>query len=127
MLSQTAQYALRAVVILASKKDSPMTVTQLAQYTKVPDKYLAKVMQSLVRADIVASKPGKTGGFTLKTPIEKLTLRTVIDAIDSPHDEDLHMGIQSYGSPLYQLHQKLKEINSLVRTECANIFIKDLI
>lgn len=126
MLSQTAQYALRAVIVLATKK-VPMTVQQLALETKVPDKYLAKVMQTLVRADIASSKPGKAGGFTLKIPTESLTLLTIIDAFDAKSDDELHMGLQSYGNPLRPLNQKLKELNALVRAECGKTTIKQLI
>ncbi len=47
MFSQTAEYALRAVVYLASQPGTPRTTQEIAKATQVPTGYLSKVMQSL--------------------------------------------------------------------------------
>src|SRR5580765_6571657 len=49
MVSQTADYALRAVVSLGYQADTPQTTQQLAETTRVPAGYLSKVLQALVR------------------------------------------------------------------------------
>ena len=46
MLSQTVEYALRAMVYLADQSPSPRTTEQIATATKVPAAYLSKVLQS---------------------------------------------------------------------------------
>lgn len=128
MISQTAQYALRAVVCLAHTSQNSLTTEQLAEMTKVPLMYLAKVMQALVRADIVTSKPGKAGGFSLKILPHELSLNTVIEAIDAPQGIEVYpLDMQSYGSILRPLYQKLSQMDALVRKECSKILIKDLI
>jgi Rrf2 family protein len=128
MISQTAQYALRAVVCLALYPNNPMTTGQLAEMTKVSPEYLSKVMQSLVRADLVTSKPGKTGGFSLKVAPETLSILTVVDAIDTPEVAGAYsLEIQSYGNPLRPLHQRLAQINASVRREWGKIFISELL
>ena len=53
MFSQTVEYALRAVVHLASNMKRPQTTEEIAKVTKVPQAYLSKVLQSLVAAGIV--------------------------------------------------------------------------
>ena len=58
MLSQTVEYALRAATFLATSADEPRTVEQIADATRVPMAYLAKVMQALVRGGIVSSQRG---------------------------------------------------------------------
>ena len=47
MISQTAEYALRAIVYLSDQERKPRTTVQIAKATQVPAGYLAKVMQSL--------------------------------------------------------------------------------
>jgi len=47
MISQTVEYALRAVVHLAAESPESRTTQQLAQVTQVPAAYLSKVLQSL--------------------------------------------------------------------------------
>jgi Rrf2 family transcriptional regulator, nitric oxide-sensitive transcriptional repressor len=128
MISQTAQYALRAVICLAHASQNSLTTEQLAEMTKVPLMYLSKVMQALVRADIVTSKPGKTGGFTLKIPAETLSLQVIIEAIDAPLGiETYPLDMQSYGNILRPLYLRLSQMDALVRKECSNVFIKDLL
>ncbi|MBX3137867.1 Rrf2 family transcriptional regulator, partial [Candidatus Obscuribacterales bacterium] len=48
MISQTAEYALRAMVFLAMQK-SPAVGHEIAAATKVPPGYLSKLMQQLVK------------------------------------------------------------------------------
>jgi Rrf2 family protein len=82
MFSQTAEYALRAAVYLASQGDQPRTAQQIAEITKVPAGYLSKVMQALSRAQLVHSQRGLHGGFTLAVPAERLTVYDVVQAVD---------------------------------------------
>lgn len=53
MISQTAEYALRAIVFLADQRGTPRTTAQIAEVTQIPAGYLAKVMQSLSRVKLV--------------------------------------------------------------------------
>ena len=48
MISQTAQYALRAIVCLAARPHISLTTAQLAEITMVPSKYLSKVMSTFM-------------------------------------------------------------------------------
>lgn len=128
MISQTAQYALRAIVCLAIRPQVSLTTGQLAEMTKVSPEYLSKVMQSLVRADLVSSKPGKAGGFSLKAAPETLSVLTVVEAIDPPTSNELYpLEIQSYGNVLRPLHQRLSKIQAYIRKECSEMYIKDLL
>jgi len=129
MISQTAQYALRAIVCLAAMDGRSLTVSELADKTSVSAEYLSKVMQALVRADLVTSKPGKNGGFSLKPPLQSLTLLTIIDAIDPPtaSGEAFPLELQSYGHPLQPLHKKMQQLNALWRSECNKIPLSDII
>ena len=128
MISQTAQYALRAVVCLAIHSEGSLTVGQLAAMTRVSPEYLSKVMQTLVRAELVASKPGKAGGFSLRISPEKLSILTVIEAIDPPPAGEVYpLDIQSYGSILRPLHQCLSQLSATVRRECGKVMVSDLL
>ena len=128
MISQTAQYALRAVVCLALHRNTPLTTGQLAEMTKVSPEYLSKVMQALVRADLVTSKPGKMGGFSLKASPETLSVLAVVEAID-PQDPaaSYSLDMQSYGSLLRPLHQRLAQINAAERQEYGKVTIGELL
>src|SRR6266540_5219257 len=82
MFSQTVEYALRAVVHLASKAPNGQTTEEIAKATKVPQAYLSKVLQSLVQAGVVKSQRGIGGGMSLVKKPSELTILEVVNAVD---------------------------------------------
>lgn len=56
----------------------------LADAVKVPESFLSKVLQSLTRAGLVASRRGTDGGFTLAAGTNSTTMLDIIQAIDGP-------------------------------------------
>ncbi|ADB37871.1 RrF2 family transcriptional regulator [Spirosoma linguale] len=84
MISKTSGYAIRGLAYLALKSTAvnKIGVHELAAELNVPQPFLGKIMQGLVRRDIISSTKGPNGGFftnerTLTTPIID-----VVDAID---------------------------------------------
>lgn len=83
MLSQTVEYALRAMVHLAALEPGHSVNSQsIAGRTKIPHGYLSKILRDLVVADLVRSQRGPNGGFTLARLAEKISLLDVINAVD---------------------------------------------
>jgi len=82
MFSQTAEYALRAVVFLAAQPSQARTAQQIAHATAVPAGYMAKVLQALSRAGLVHSQRGLHGGFVLAPQPDELTAYDVVQAVD---------------------------------------------
>lgn len=118
MFSQTVEYALRAVVFLAHRAPNPGICEDIALGTKVPRPYMAKVLQSLVRAKILHSQRGLGGGITLCIHPEKLTLLQVINAIDPvKRIKSCPMDLVSHGLNLCPLHRRLD--NALAAFEQA--------
>ena len=81
-VSQTAEYALRAVVWLAQRPGEPQTTQQLADGTQVSVSYLPKVLQPLGRAGILTSQRGVNGGYSLDRDPEALTVLEVVNCVD---------------------------------------------
>ena len=65
MLSKTAEYALRAVACMTSQAVVPVPADVLADKTKVPRRYLTRVLQDLTAGGLVRSRPGPGGGYEL--------------------------------------------------------------
>lgn len=82
MISQTAEYALRAVVCLARTPDRALTARELAEEGELPPDYASKVLKELVRAGIAVGRRGLGGGYRLAGPAAGLTLLEVVSAVD---------------------------------------------
>lgn len=127
MISQTAEYALRAIVYLADQGDAPQTTQQIAEVTRVPAGYLAKVMQSLGRAGLVRAQRGLHGGFTLAVPAKKLTVLDVVQAVDPLRRiEHCPLGIDSHQS-LCPLHRRLDNAVAMVEKALGSSTIAELL
>jgi Rrf2 family protein len=84
MLSATCKYGIRAVIFIASKPEQKGNtgLKEIAEKLKIPQPYLAKILQVLARKKILHSTKGPHGGFYLLVPASRLTLMDIIDAID---------------------------------------------
>lgn len=82
MISQTVEYALRAMSSLAALGGAAATSESIARSTRVPQGYLSKIMRDLVRADLVRSFRGPHGGFVLARGAEAISLLDIVNAVD---------------------------------------------
>ncbi|MFP4144326.1 MAG: RrF2 family transcriptional regulator [Phycisphaeraceae bacterium] len=128
MFSQSAEYALRAVVWLASHREMPLTNQQVARATQVPPSYLAKVLQALSRAGLVHAQRGPHGGFTLSRPPAELTLLDVVNAVDPVRRIQVcPLARRKHRKELCSLHACMDEAISLAEAHLARATVDTLI
>ena len=110
MFSQKVEYALRAVVHLAHQVPAARTTEQIAAATRVPQAYLAKILQGLTHAGVVRSQRGIGGGVSLVKEPSRLTLLEVVDAVDPiQRIKECPLGLASHGVRLCPLHKRLDQ------------------
>lgn len=83
MLSQTAEYALRAVLTIAGDPEGkPVGAARIASELGLPQNYLSKTLHQLARLGILESTRGKLGGFQLARPAQRIALLDVVSPFD---------------------------------------------
>jgi len=83
VISKTAEYALRAVIHLASGSDRhPIRANEIAAALGVPSNYLSKILHTLTRAGLLTSGRGPRGGFMLARSADELVLADLLEALD---------------------------------------------
>ena len=128
MFSQTAEYALRAVVALGAGRDGSMTTQQIAARTRVPAGYLSKVLQALGRAGLVEGQRGQGGGFALARPMERVTVLDVINAVDPVQRiERCPLGRPEHEQRMCALHRRLDLGIALVEQVFGQTTIDELL
>jgi Rrf2 family protein len=128
MISPTAEYALRAIVALGQQRGEPLTTPRIADSTRVPAGYLAKVLQILGRAGLVISRRGLGGGFILSRPAEEISVLEVVNAVDPiARIETCPLNIPGHGTNLCPLHNRLDEAIASVEKSFAETSIADLL
>ena len=128
MVSQTLEYALRAVVTIAQQGGHPCTAQKLASITQVPGPYLSKLLQDLVCAKIVASKRGLHGGFSLRNGPAELTVWDVAEAIDPlPRIRECPLALRTHRGTLCPLHRRLDQALAFVEQSLRGTRISELL
>jgi Rrf2 family protein len=128
MLSQTTEYALRAVVWLAANPEKSLTALQIAEATRVPAGYLAKVLQGLSRAGLLHSQRGLGGGFTLARTPSSLSMWEVVQAVDPLRRiRTCPLGFEAHSDQLCGLHQQLDDAIAMIERTFSACKISKLI
>jgi len=84
-LTRAADYAVRVMIYLAGlEAGARLRRDELAVAVDVPTHFLAKVLQSLVRARLVAAHRGSSGGFSLALPPAAISVLQVVEAVEGP-------------------------------------------
>ncbi len=127
MLPKTAEYALRAVVWLAMDTERRAAADILAEHTKVPRRYLNKVLQELVQAGLVTSQSGPGGGYAIAGAPEKITILDVVNAV-SPLERIRHcpLGLPSH-TRLCPLHKELDRVYAETEKALGRVTVADLL
>ncbi|MBX3396033.1 MAG: Rrf2 family transcriptional regulator [Phycisphaerae bacterium] len=80
---KAATYAMIALIHIAEQSNGhPIQGREIASARKLPFGYLLKILQQLVRGQILASQVGRAGGFKLNRPANEISVLEVIEAVD---------------------------------------------
>jgi Rrf2 family protein len=131
LLPQTAEYALRATIYIAShaagRRGATVRVGEIAAALGLPQNYLSKTLHQLARAGVLASTRGPTGGFRLGAPAERITLGRVVEVFAETRPRRCLLGTGPCGqNPACPVHARWKPVATPVTEFFATTTIADL-
>jgi Rrf2 family iron-sulfur cluster assembly transcriptional regulator len=88
MFSKACEYAIRAMIFIAVKSQQGVRVgiTDIADETGSPVSFTAKILQRLVKSNLLESLKGPSGGFVISDErSERIRLSEIVTAIDGDH------------------------------------------
>lgn len=113
---------------LALSPNELVPTTMLAEKTKVPPHYLAKVLQNLASANLIAGRRGVRGGYKLTRPADQITLLDVVRSVaEVSRITSCPLGIPGHGPNLCPLHKRVDEAARAVIDTYASVTLSDLI
>lgn len=128
-MSKMADYAALMLATMAERPQSHQTAAELADGTGISQPTVSKLLKTLVHADLVTSRRGAHGGYTLARKPAAISAVDVIEAIEGPLA--VTECTVSPGScdlePTCQLSSQWQLLSVAVRRALADITLKDLI
>lgn len=84
-LTSATDYGVRAMIHLASIPVGRRALREeIAEAERIPSSFVAKVLRSLVRADLLKAVRGVNGGFSLARDPEQINLLEIVEAVEGP-------------------------------------------
>lgn len=128
MFSQTTEYALRAMAWLALSPQDLVSTGSLAEHTKVPEHYLAKVLQQLAGGKLIKGRRGVGGGYKLARPASQISISDVVRTVGRlDRITTCPLGISTHGSNLCPLHRLLDDVAKAAMERLDGRSLQDLI
>lgn len=130
MLSVTADHALRAILALAREPGrAPVRATVIADAIGAPRNYLAKTLNLLAKAGVIASGRGPTGGFALAVAPESITVADIVALFDTPRPTTRCLLGNAECDPRHACaaHERWTDLMNAGRDSLATTTIADLL
>lgn len=130
-LTKRADYGMMAMRYLAEHADERRahSARDIADAYKIPLPILAKTMQALARAELVASQHGAMGGYALARPASTISTLEVITAFDGP--PVITSCITVHGTCEMTRHcivkEPLRRVNDRIKSVLGSISIAELV
>ncbi|MGH7997600.1 MAG: Rrf2 family transcriptional regulator [Opitutaceae bacterium] len=110
LVSDTSEYALRAVIWLIQDPTRSQTTRQTAKGTRTPPDYMSKVLQLLTKAGLVRGRRGIGGGFRLAGKPSEITVWDVVNGADPVQRiRTCPLCLAKHGTDLCPLHCGINE------------------
>jgi len=81
LITRASEYAILSLIVL-SKADSPVDSETLSTQLSIPKSFLAKILQSLAKNNILKSHRGVKGGFALLLDPKDISMLLVMSCVE---------------------------------------------
>jgi len=131
MFSKACEYGIRAltVIAMAGKENRRIGIKELCKAANTPESFTAKILQNLVKREIINSQKGPSGGFYISRELDQITLYDIVDAIDGKAIFSrcgLGLTACNANKPC-PLHFKFEVVREELNDMCKNNTLQDLV
>lgn len=127
--TKAEEYGIFGIMYLANQPQGRITpLSEISESQNVPEKFLAKIFQSLSKTGLIRSHRGVKGGFTLGRPSDQITIKEVVESIQGPYriSKCLSEPLDGQGPAAASLRSLLEKAQHALLTVFSGHTIKDL-
>jgi Rrf2 family protein len=81
-LTRRGDYGVRAMLELGRREHERVSGTEISRSAQIPLRFINQVMGDLVRAGLVESRVGRSGGYRLARPAAQVSILSIVEAIE---------------------------------------------
>lgn len=124
----SAQAALAMGYLAECSEDRPTQARQVAEHLGIPTDSALKILQTLVRQQLLRSQLGRSGGYQMLVPASQISLLQIVEAIDGPINAELPLNPteEALARPLAMLRETCARSAEHLRLELSQITVAHL-
>lgn len=130
MFSKACEYAIRSSIYIASQAISGrrVSLTDVAVKIESPEAFTSKILQKLVKHNIIRSVKGPGGGFDVDVnQLQKIKLKLIIEAFEGDVLNRCSLGLNECSDiQPCPFHHKYKPIKEKLKHIFENTSLQDL-
>jgi Rrf2 family protein len=130
LYSSSCEYAIRALSYLERQAERPLIpLAEIAETEDIPAPFLGKILQSLVKAGLLRSVRGPTGGYALAQPPSEIRLLRIREILDGIADLDrCAVGLDPCEDETpCPLHEAFKPIREAIKQYLSETSLHDVV
>ncbi len=129
-LNRLTDYAVVVLTQMARRPDCLASAQHIADQGSLPLPTVAKLLNGLARAGIVASHRGATGGYALGRPASEITVADIVQALEGPIA--LTACVEGSSDPcevssLCPMAGNWNKVNQAIRGALASVTLADMV
>lgn len=128
-MSAKAEYAVRAMIQLATAADGALVKTEdIAHAQGIPAQFLVDILTNLRTDRLVRSHRGRDGGYALARPSGEISIADVLRCIDGPlaSVRDIGLGDLPYSGPTAALTDVWRALRASMRSVLEETTLADV-
>ncbi len=128
-ITRRTDYAIRLITALIEAQGKPLSVRLVAQDYHVPYSFARSIQHDLVNAGLIKSLRGAQGGMVLAQDPGKISLLTIIEAVQGP----IGLGVCSREEgwcpreKRCQFHPVWQGLDQMIRDYLCSVSMKDVV
>jgi len=125
-VTETTVIGIKTLIFLALRQDGdPVSPRRLAQHLGASPTYMAKICRLLVKAGLLRSHRGSTGGVTLNTSSSEVTLLAIAEACQGKILENYCSGANDPDA-VCAFHRAMLELHDCIVGSLSRVTLADL-
>lgn len=128
MLTKNTDYAIRALLVFSLSKDEFLSAKEISEKQNIPYPFLRKILNELIKNEIIYSKEGKTGGFKIKKNPKNIKVLDLIKIFQGNFEisDCLFRKKICPNRTTCVLRHEIQRINEIINNEFEKLSIKYL-
>jgi len=129
LFSSKSRYALRVMVDLAENNAEIQSIKNISKRQDISEKYLEQILSSLTKANLVTSKRGTQGGYSLSKPTKEISVGEIMHAAEGDLYviDCLNPSVPCNRQNVCKTHDYWDKLNSLMSNFLDSVSLYDIL